>query len=164
MVLSGDNIAAVCAVIFGLAWFGFWMDTQAIGRKTSGVVWVLVLGMLLSNFKIIPFSSPVYNFVGGTLVPLAIPLLLFKSDLRRIFKESGRVMLIFLLASFGTIAGAVLGFFIFDLGDVGPKVAGVYSGGYIGGMVNFLAVSQKIVEGRHRNSSILSPFRASISW
>ena len=145
MVLSGDNIAAVCAVIFGLAWFGFWMDTQAIGRKTSGVVWVLVLGMLLSNFKIIPFSSPVYNFVGGTLVPLAIPLLLFKSDLRRIFKESGRVMLIFLLASFGTIAGAVLGFFIFDLGDVGPKVAGVYSGAYIGGMVNFLAVSQ-IVE------------------
>jgi len=143
-ILSGDNIAAVCAVIFGLAWLGFYMDTLAIGRKISGVVWVLCLGMLLSNFKVIPFSSPVYNFVGGTLVPLAIPLLLFKSNLRRIFKESGRVMLIFLLASVGTIVGAIVGFHIFELGEIGPKVAGVYSGGYIGGAVNFLAVSQVV--------------------
>jgi uncharacterized membrane protein len=100
--------------------------------------------MLLSNFKVIPFSSPVYNFVGGTLVPLAIPLLLFKSNLRRIFKESGRVMLIFLLASVGTIVGAIVGFHVFELGEIGPKVAGVYSGGYIGGAVNFLAVSQVV--------------------
>jgi len=143
-ILSGDNITAVCAVVFGLAWLGFFVDTLAIGRKISGVVWVLCLGMLLSNFKVIPFSSPVYNFVGGTLVPLAIPLLLFKSNLRRIFKESGRVMLIFLLASIGTIVGAIVGFHMFELGEIGPKVAGVYSGGYIGGAVNFLAVSQVV--------------------
>jgi len=143
-ILSGDNIAAVCALVFGLAWLGFFVDTLAIGRKISGVVWVLCLGMLLSNFKVIPFSSPVYDFVGGTLVPLAIPLLLFKSNLRRIFKESGRVMLIFLLASVGTIVGAIVGFHVFELGEIGPKVAGVYSGGYIGGAVNFLAVSQVV--------------------
>ncbi len=143
-LIPSDNIMAVCTVIFGLAWLGFWIDTLAIGRKISGVVWVLCIGMLLSNLQFIPFKSSAYDFVGATLVPLAIPLLLFKSNLRKIFQESGKVLLIFCLASVATIAGAVIGFFIFDLGAIGPKVAGVYSGGYIGGAVNFLAVSQVV--------------------
>ena len=143
-VIPGDNIMAVCTVIFGLAWLGFWIDTLEIGRKISGVVCVLCIGMLLSNFQLIPFKSAAYDFVGSTLVPLAIPLLLFKSDIRRIFKESGMVLLIFCFASTATILGAVLGFYLFDLGAIGPKVAGVYSGGYIGGAVNFLAVSQVV--------------------
>lgn len=143
-MISAENTMAVCAVIFGLAWFGFWIDTLAIGRKISGVVWVLVGAMLLSNFGFIPFKSESYDFVGSSLVPLAIPLLLFKSDLRRIFRESGRVMLVFLVAGVATAAGAILGFHLFDLGEIGPKVAGVYTGGFVGGAVNFLAVSQVV--------------------
>jgi uncharacterized membrane protein len=144
-VILGDNVMAVSTVIFGLAWFGFWVDTLAIGKRISGVVCVLCTAMLLSNLQLIPFNSSTYDFVGSTLVPVAIPLLLFKSDMRRIFKESGKVMLIFCLASVATITGAIIGFFIFDLGPIGAKVAGVYSGGYVGGAVNFMAVSQ-IVE------------------
>jgi len=128
----------------GMAWLGFYVDSHPIGRKTSGVIWVLGAGMLLSNFNILPFSAPAYGFVGGTLVPLAIPLLLFKADLRRIFRESGMVMVTFGIASVATIIGAVLGFYLFDLGEIGPKVAGVYTGGYIGGAVNFLAVSEAV--------------------
>ena len=158
--IPADNIMAICTVIFGLAWFGFWMDTLPIGRKISGVVWVLCTGMLLSNFKIIPFESAAYGFVGGTLVPLAIPLLLFKSDMRRIFRESGKVMLIFCLASMATVTGAVVGFFVFDatfgLGEYGHKVAGVYTGGYIGGAVNFLAVSQVVEMSPNEFSSAIS--------
>ncbi|GAC18672.1 DUF819 family protein [Paraglaciecola arctica] len=154
--IPGDNIMAVCTVIFGLAWFGFWMDTLSIGRKISGVVWVICTGILLSNLHIIPLKSPAYDFVGSTLVPLAIPLLLFKSNLRKIFKESGRVLLIFCLASLATIVGAVIGFFIFDLGTIGPKVAGVYTGGYIGGAVNFLAVSQVVEMSKDEFSAAIS--------
>ncbi|HIL82529.1 MAG TPA: DUF819 family protein, partial [Pseudomonadales bacterium] len=69
---------------------------------------------------------------------------LFKADLRRIFRESGMVMVTFLIAGFATVVGAVVGFFLFDLGEIGPKVAGVYTGGYIGGAVNFLAVSEAV--------------------
>jgi len=155
-IISGDNVMAVCAIVFGLAWFGFWIDAHPIGRRISGVVCVLCAGMLLSNFQLIPFKSPVYDFVGGSLVPLAIPLLLFKSDMRRIFKESGKVMIIFILASIATIAGAVVGFFIFDLGPIGAKVAGVYSGGYIGGAVNFLAVSQVVEMNADEFSTAIS--------
>ncbi|MFT5484362.1 MAG: putative membrane protein [Halieaceae bacterium] len=143
-LISQDNVFALGAIIFALAWLGFWIDNHPIGQKTSGVVWVLVGGMVLSNFNIIPLASPVYGFVGGSLVPLAIPLLLLKGDLRKIFRESGGVMISFFIASMATVAGVVLGFFLLDLGEIGPKVAGVYAGGWIGGAVNFLAVSQAV--------------------
>lgn len=155
-IIAGDSVMAVCAVVFSLAWFGFWIDAHSIGKRISGVVCVLCAGMLLSNFQFIPFKSPVYDFVGGSLVPLAIPLLLFKSDMRRIFRQSGKVMVIFLLASAATITGAVAGFFIFDLGNIGPKVAGVYTGGFIGGAVNFLAVSQVVEMSAHEFSTAIS--------
>jgi uncharacterized membrane protein len=143
-LISAQNIIALGAILFGLAWFGFWIDGKPLGKKTSGVVWVLLAAMALSNFRIIPFASPTYDFVGGTLVPLAIPLLLFKADLRRIFRESGPVMITFVSAGAATVVGALLGFYLFDLGEIGPKVAGVYTGGWIGGAVNFLAVSKAV--------------------
>lgn len=142
--IAADNVFAMGAVLFGLAYMGFWIDKKPLGKKTSGVVWVLVVAMLLSNLRITPFSSPAYDFIGGYLVSLAIPLLLFKADLRKIIKESGKVMITFLVASAATTAGAVIGFYLMDLGDIGPKVAGVYTGGYIGGAVNVLAVSQVV--------------------
>ena len=143
-MITADNIFAIGALLFGLAWLGFWIDVSPLGKKTSGVIWVLVVGMILSNIGAVPLKSPVYDFVGGNLVPLAIPLLLFKADLREIFTKSGAVMVTFLIASCATVMGVMLGFFMLDLGEIGPKVAGVYSGAWIGGAVNMLAVSQAV--------------------
>ena len=143
-MIIADNIFAIGALLFGLAWLGFWIDVSKLGKKTSGVIWVLVVGMLLSNTGAVPLKSPVYDFVCANLVPLAIPLLLFKADLREIFTKSGAVMVTFLIASCATVAGVMLGFFILDLGEIGPKVAGVYAGAWIGGAVNMLGVSQAV--------------------
>ena len=143
-LIAADNVFAMGTILLGLAYLGFWIDNRPIGKKTSGVVWVLVAAMLLSNLGVIPFSSPAYDFVGAYMVSLAIPLLLFKADIRRIFRESGKVIITFAIASAATVIGAVLGFYIMDLGEIGPKVAGVYTGGWIGGAVNFLAVSQVV--------------------
>jgi len=143
-LIADDNVFALGALLFGLAWLGFWIDTHPIGKKTSGVVWVLGVAMLLSNIRIIPLSSPAYDFVGGSLVPLAIPLLLLKGDLRKIFRESGGVMISFCVAAAATVAGVLVGYMLLDLGEIGPKVAGVYTGGWIGGAVNFLAVSKAV--------------------
>ena len=143
-MITADNIFAIGALLFGLAWLGFWIDVSPLGKKTSGVIWVLVVGMILSNIGAVPLKSPVYDFVGGNLVPLAIPLLLFKADLRDIFTKSGAVMVTFMIASCATVMGVMLGFFMLDLGEIGPKVAGVYAGAWIGGAVNMLAVSQAV--------------------
>lgn len=143
-LIAEDNVFAMGTILMGLAYFGFWIDNRPIGKKTAGVVWVLVAAMALSNFRITPFSSPAYDFVGAYMVSLAIPLLLFKADIRKILRESGKVVITFAIASAATVIGAVLGFYLIDLGEIGPKVAGVFTGGWVGGAVNFLAVSQVV--------------------
>ena len=143
-LISADNVFAMGTILLGLAYLGFWVDNTTLGQKTSGVVWVLIAAMLLSNLRIIPFTSPAYDFVGGYMVSLAIPLLLFKADIRKIFRESGKVLITFVIAAAAVVFAAIVGFYLIDLGEIGPKVAGTYTGGWIGGAVNFLAVSQVV--------------------
>lgn len=155
-LIPADNVFAMGAVLVGLAFLGFWLDSHPIGRKTSGMVWILIVAMLLSNFGVTPLSSPAYGFVGAYMVSLAIPLLLLKADIVKIFRESGKVMLTFIIASSATVIGAVIGFYLLDLGDIGPKVAGVYTGGWVGGAVNFLAVSEVVEMSETEFTSAIS--------
>ena len=143
-VIGPDDIFALGAVLVGLAWFGFWADGNRLGKTTSGVLWVILGGVLLSNFGVVPFKAPVYDFIGGYLVPLAIPLLLYKADLRRILRESGPVIVTFGIACAGTVIGAIAGFYLIDMGDIGAKAAGAYTGGWTGGAVNFVAVATAV--------------------
>ena len=48
--------------------------------------------------------------VWGYVVPLSIPLLLLQCDMRKIGKESGRILIIFLIGSVGTACGALLAY------------------------------------------------------
>ena len=143
-MIAADDVFALGAALFGLAALGFWVDAHPLGRKTSGVLWILVGGMLLSNFGVLPLQSPSYDFVDSKVVSLAIPLLLLKADLRKIFRDSGAVMATFLIASLATLCGALAGFALLDLGEMGARVAGVYTGGWIGGAVNMVAVSEAV--------------------
>lgn len=143
-LIADDDLLTLNAVLFALAWLGFWADQHRLARKVSGALWVIAGGMLLSNVRITPFGSASYQFVINYLVPLAIPLLLLKADLRRIFRESGRVMLTFLVASLCTLTAALISYFLVGLGDGGAQVAGVIAAGYIGGTMNFVAVAQAV--------------------
>ena len=112
--------------------------------KVSGAIIALVGAILLSNTGVIPVESPVYDAIWDFIIPLAIPLLLFHVNFKRIFKESGRMLLIFLISSIGTVTGTVLSFFL--LRDHIPfldKIAGMMSASYVGGGVNFAAMSAK---------------------
>jgi uncharacterized membrane protein len=142
--IAADNLTALAAVLFGLAWLGFWADRHPIARKVSGVPWVLTAGLVLSNSGVIPLESPAYGFVGQYILPLGIPFLLFKANLRTVFKEGGWVLPAFIIASIGICIGAITGFYLFDLGAEGAKIAGTYAGAFIGGMVNFVAISQAV--------------------
>jgi uncharacterized membrane protein len=143
-LIAPDNITALGAVIFGLAWLGFWADRHPIARKVSGVPWVLTAALLLSNTGVIPLESPAYGFVGTYLLPLGIPFLLFKANFRKVFTEGGWVLPCFGIACVGVSAGAILGYYIFDLGAEGAKIAGTYAGAFIGGVSDFVAISQAV--------------------
>lgn len=49
----------------------------------SGALLATLLGLLLSNTRIIPSDAPhVFGVVNAYLLPLAVPLLLLSADLR----------------------------------------------------------------------------------
>ena len=81
-----------------------------------------------------------YDNVWTYVVPLAITLLLYQCDIKKIWKESVKMLVIYLLSAIGTMAGAVVGFYF--LASKIPflaQVAGMMTGSYIGGGANFAA-------------------------
>lgn len=143
-LIAASQTVALATVIFGLAWLGFWIDRKPIASRVPGVPWVIAGGLLLSNTGVIPNEAPVYGFVGQYLLPLGVACLLFKANLRAIFSLSGWVLVAFLTASVGLCIGAIAGFYLFDLGPAGAKVAGTYAGAFIGGVVNFVAIAEAV--------------------
>lgn len=130
--------------MLALVSFAFWAETTKLGRNISGVMMALGLAMLLSNTGIIPKSAPAYDTVWSYLVPLAIPLLLFKADLRRIIPETKGMFVAFMLGTLGSVIGTVLGVMILPLGEEAAKLAGVFSATYIGGSMNMAAVAEAV--------------------
>lgn len=112
--------------------------------RISGAIIALVIAIILSNAGIIPTESSVYDAVWSVIVPLAIPLLLFQINLKKLFRESGRLLLIFLISSIGTVTGTTIAFFMLkDHIPMLDKMAAMFSASYIGGGVNFAAMAAK---------------------
>ena len=143
-LIHADWTFALWSALFFLAAFGFWADTTKLGRNVSGVALILAVSMLLSNIGVLPKSAEPYGIIWSYLVPLAIPLLLLKADLRRVISETGGMLVAFFLGAIGTTFGALLGYYILPLGAESHKLAGVFSATYIGGSMNMAAVSQSV--------------------
>jgi uncharacterized membrane protein len=143
-LISPEWVFAIWAVLVGIASFGFWVDSTRIGKRVSGVGIMLVSAMLLGNFGVIPHAAPAYDVVWSYLVPVAVPLLLLKANLRRIIPETGPMLGAYFLGVTGTVIGAVLGFLILPIGDEGADLAGILSASYIGGSMNFAAVAEAL--------------------
>ena len=117
MLLSiWDNIFLFIAAAFGL-----WAEKTKWGSKISAVVITIFATFILSNLSIIPTEAPTYDIVWAYLVPIAIPLLLFKADLRRIIKEAGPTLLAFVFGAIGTILGTIIAFNIIPILHRFPK-------------------------------------------
>jgi uncharacterized membrane protein len=98
-LIGPEQDFAIWAVLIALAGFGFWCERFPWGRKYSGVMLLITAAIVLANLRIIPTAAPVYDVVWDYLVPIAIPLLLFHADLKRIFKESGPTLIAFIIGA-----------------------------------------------------------------
>jgi len=142
--IPAEQTFQLAAVLIGLAAFGFWVETTSIGRKLSGVLIILFLGVVLSNIRLIPHSAAMYGTISSLLVPLAIPMLLFQADLKKVLAEIGPMFKAF-VASAVVIAFAItLLTVLFDFGPYEAQVAGTLTASYIGGSLNFVATAQAV--------------------
>lgn len=144
-LISADNSWLLFAILAVIAAAALWLEqTYKWAAKMSGCVICLILAMLLANLRVIPTDAPAYDFVWGYIVPLAIPFLLFKADLKKIWRESGRMFGIFLISSLGTLTGGCLAFYLLKdtLGyETAKSATSMFTGTYVGGSVNLVAMS-----------------------
>ncbi len=110
--------------------------------KMTGCILVLLATLVLANLRIIPEEAAAYDFVGTYLVPMALVLLLFKADIKSIVRDSGRLIILFLIGAVGTCVGAAISFpIIAGQVEEAPQFIAMITGSYIGGGVNFVALA-----------------------
>ena len=152
-LIAADQDFALWAVLIGLTAFGFWCERYAWGRRYSGVLLLMTAAIVLANIGVLPTVAPVYDQTWELLVPLAIPLLLLKANLPRIIREAGPMLLAFLISGVTVVIGVITGVTLLDLGEAEAELAGIFTGTYIGGSLNFAAVAEAT---GFRQSSILT--------
>ena len=143
-LIKVDNTLVLLAILCAIAAFSIYLEqTYSWAGKITGCILALAFTMVLSNFRIIPAEdTKAYDIVWGWVVPLAIPMLLFKADLKKVWKESGRLIGIYLLSGLGTILGAFVAFFL--LKNFIPelyKLSAMMVGTYTGGSMNLTAMA-----------------------
>lgn len=143
LIPPGDSWTLWALIVSGTA-LAIWLEqTYKWAARLSGPVLALLIAMLLSNTRLVPAQSPAYDFVDDYLVPLAIPLLLFRANALQIVRSTGRLFLAFHLSSIGTLIGTFLAVFLLKGHIASPHLehaAGMMAASYIGGAVNFMAV------------------------
>ncbi len=148
--ISPDNHFTLWAILLVSSAFGIYGENKGWFGKVSGVIVTIVIVAILAMFHIIPSASdpniqtPVYDFVFKYVTPMAIPLLLFNANIVRIVKESGRLIVLYLLGAVGIVLGAVISFFIVEIGPEAYKVTGVWIATLVGGSVNFVAAAETL--------------------
>ncbi len=158
-LISADNTWTLFAILAAIATLAIYLEQKTkIGSKITGCVMALIGAMILSNIGIIPLDAPAYDFVWDYVIPLSIPMLLFNADIKRIGKESGRLLIIYLISGIGTIAGGIVAYNLLkgafaDLGLVLPMMIGTYTGG----SVNLVAMADAYqVGGELVSSSVVA--------
>ncbi|WP_353095839.1 DUF819 family protein [Tissierella praeacuta] len=143
-LISADNTWALWTILVGVAAISIYLEqTYKWASKVTGAIIGLIGAMILANLNIIPTDAPTYDAVWGYVVPLGIPLLLFNANIKKIWRESGRVLVIFLIGSMGTLLGTFVSFILLrnHIPDL-YKMAAMMTGSYIGGGVNFAAMAE----------------------
>ncbi|GMY07296.1 putative membrane protein yjcl [Fagus crenata] len=146
-IISPDDHWGTWAALFATGAFGLWSEKTKIGSMVSGALVSTLVGLAASNIGIIPYEAPAYSIILEFLLPLTVPLLLFRADLRRVIQSTGTLLFAFLLGSVATIVGTVVAFLLVPMRSLGQdnwKIAAALMGSYIGGSVNYVAISEAL--------------------
>ncbi len=139
---------SVIAVLIALVALSEWLARRTWMRHLGAALLVIVLTALATNVGIIPVygsATPVYGVIFEYIAPLGIFWLLLLVDLKSVIRVGTPSLVLFLVGAFGTTLGVVIGHWAVGgqqaFGELHAALAGMFTGTYIGGSVNFNAVA-----------------------
>ena len=143
-LIPADNDFAMWAIMLLLVALVFRLERTNLGQKVSGTIMMILAGVILANFNVISASNNIFSVVNTTGVPIAIVLLLFNANLKKIFKECGPTLIAFIFGAIGTTLGTIIGVKMLPLGEFEAELAAVFSATFVGGSANFAGVANAI--------------------
>lgn len=141
-LIGPNDVMGLLAVAAILIAFCFWLEGAVRRFPIPASTAILALAMLASNIGIIPTGSPTHSMVIALAVPIALPLLLFKANLRVAVLGIGALLVPFVIATLATCIAVLVGFAMIDLGPEEVAFAATNAAGFLGGSVNYVAVSR----------------------
>jgi uncharacterized membrane protein len=125
-----------------------WLATKPYFRHLGTALMVIILTAITANAGLIPSSSTptiIYDGIFAYVAPISIFFLMLSVNLKSI-RQAGPAMIgMFLVGALGTMVGVGVAIKSFDiislLGDKYYALAGMLTGTYIGGSLNFNAVA-----------------------
>ena len=129
--ISADNHLVLFLILTGAAAFGIYSEHKKWFGNLSGILVTMISMSILSMTDIVPVASnpkihvAVYDLVFSYFIPISIPLLLFSSNIAKIIRESGKLLVAYILGAIGIVLGGFIAYGFFDLGEYSGYTAGV---------------------------------------
>lgn len=142
-----DRNLGLWAILLSAATLGLWAEKNPHGDKYRAAVITISSTCVLSNLGVISATDPAYDIVLSYLMPLAVPLLLFKADLRRLLADTRTIALAFACGALGVTLGGVLVYSLLPFGLDDWKLVAIFCAQYIGGSFNSAAVATRLEAG-----------------
>ena len=134
----------LCALIVAAEW----LCRHPFFKKLSTSLIVIILGAIFANLGLIPSvsnASPVYDGIFTYVAPFSVFFLLLGVSLKNLKKAGMPMLVMFFIGAVGTVAGVLVAMQLVPIGPLfgenANAYAGMMTGTYIGGSVNFNAVA-----------------------
>lgn len=139
--------AGILFVLAGNAALWFFLEKKTgwkLFNYLPPLIFVYLAPAVFSNTGLIPSSAPAYDWMGKSLLPMFLVLLMLDVDLKATVRIMGKGMLVMLAGTLGVVIGAPIAFFLVkdSLGPEAWKAFGVLAGSWIGGTGNMNAVAE----------------------
>lgn len=138
----------ILIILFVIIAVSEWLVKRPVFKQLGTALLVILITAIVANLGLIPSASdapPLYGHIFKIIAPLSIFYLLLDANFSVIRKAGLPLLLLFLLGSAGTTIGAIAGGHLINgtstIGNLFAPLAGMFTGTYSGGSVNFNAVA-----------------------
>ena len=130
------TVILVLFYIFSPLFILYLVHNYTFIKKLGAVIMAYALGLVLGATGLLPEDAgEIQDLMNTITIPLAIPLMLFSSDIKSWVKLAGKTAISMIIAIFSVVTTVIIGFFLFgqndpaDMSKVGGLLIGVYTGG-----------------------------------
>ena len=143
-----DNPVYVLFMLALMVLLGVLAEKTKWGKQLGAALLAIVFTAVIANLGLVPSASnsiPLYDGIFSYVAPLSIFFLMLGVNLNAIKKAGLPMIGLFVLGSLATVVGILLAWVLINpetqLGENASTLAGMLTGTYTGGSVNFNAIA-----------------------